>query len=424
MTAVPRRRFDVAIIGLGYVGLPLAKRACDVGWRVVGYDVDLARVHALQLGQSYVDDISDADVAGMLERGFVPTGDPALPGDAATVVICVPTPLADDQRPDLEPVLSAARTVAAVLRPDTLVVLESTTYPGTTEEVVRPIIEESGLSVGTDCFLAFAPERIDPGNADYPLEAVPRVVGGVTEACTAAAVEFYQHLVHHVVPARSAREAEMAKLIENVYRQVNIALVNELAMVSKSLGVDLWNAIDCASSKPYGFQAFHPGPGVGGHCIPVDPHYLTYKVRAATGTMFRMAELANDINGQMPDFVVRRIADLLNRRAIAVRGSSVLLLGVSYKPDVSDLRGTPAEPIARALLRAGAEVSYHDPHVDDWEVDGKPLTAAIDVDEALRSSDVVVLLQRHAAYDDALLSRCPTLFDASGSARTLAEEVL
>ena len=417
-----RPQLDLVIVGLGCVGLPLARIACELGWRVAGYELDASRVSLLRDGKSVVDDVSDADVEQMNRSGFVATGDSEVLGRAATVVICVPTPLSDDRQPDLTSVIAAAKDVTARLTPGTLVVLESTTYPGTTDEVLRPILEENGLRAGVYFHLAFAPERIDPGN-ELPLRAIPRVVGGVTPSCTEAAALFYGKLVYRVVTARSAREAEMSKLIENIYRQVNIALVNELAMVSRSLRVDLWDAISCAASKPYGFQPFRPGPGVGGHCIPVDPHYLTYKLGTTGGTL-RMAELADDINRGMPNYVVRRTAELLNRRGDAMHGSTVLLLGVAYKPDVSDLRGTPALPIARQLIELGANVSYHDPLVPDWEVDGKPVPSVIDLDEAVASHDLVILLQRHSCYDDELFTRCALLFDSCGAARSHAAEVL
>jgi UDP-N-acetyl-D-glucosamine dehydrogenase len=415
-------RYDLAVVGLGYVGLPLARAGCSAGLRVVGYDIDAARVAAVDQGRSVTDGMSDDDVAGMLAAGFRATTDPAALGQASAVVICVPTPMSPDRRPDLSAVLAATRDVAAILRPGMVVALESTTYPGTTDEVIRPILEETGLTCGVDFHLAFAPERISPGN-DTPLHDIPRVVGGVTPACTAAAAELYGRLVARVVLARSSREAEMSKLVENTYRQVNIALVNELAVVSRDLNVDLWDAISCAASKPYGYQPFWPGPGVGGHCIPVDPHYLTYKVRT-TGRTLRLAELADDINRDMPDYVVRRAAQLLNERGRTVRGSRILLLGVSYKPNVSDLRGTPALPIATRLIELGADVRYHDPNVDGWQVQDKPIDAVIDVEEAVESHDLVILLQRHREYSDDLMHRCRLLFDSSGAARNCTSEVL
>jgi nucleotide sugar dehydrogenase len=422
-TPAPLAGFDLAVVGLGYAGLPLARAACGLGWRVAGFDVDPARVAALRAGHSPLVDVSDADVDAMNQTGFLVTSDSGALSRSAVVVICVPTPVFEDRRPDLTSVISATETVARGLRPGTLVVLESTTYPGTTEEVLQPILERGGLRAGMDFHLAFAPERIDPGNDLFSLRSTPRVVGGVTPACTDAAAEFYAQLVDRVVRAGSAREAEMSKLIENIYRQVNIALVNELAIVSRSLGVDVWDAIWCASSKPYGFQAFRPGPGVGGHCIPVDPHYLTYKARVAGG-MLRMVELAEDINRNMPAYVVQRAFELLNRTGKPVQGSTVLLLGVTYKPDVSDLRGTPALPIASRLIELGAQVHYHDPLIDDWEVDGKPVPAAVDVGEAVRSHDLVILLQPHSSYDDSLFAACTLLFDTCGAARPYAAEIL
>lgn len=420
MTRNRNSTFDLVVVGLGYAGLPLVSAACEAGWRVAGFDIDSDRVAAL-VGGRPVGETTAENVAAMLHSGFVPTTNVDVLGDAAAVAICVPTPITDDRQPDLASLLDAITEVAARLRPGTLVLVESTTYPGTTSEILQPLLEASGLRAGSDFHLAFAPERIDPGNR-LPLRSIPRVVGGVTSACTTAAVAFYSKLVDRVVAARGAPEAEMSKLVENIYRQVNIALVNELAVVSRALGVDLWDAISCAASKPYGFQPFWPGPGVGGHCIPVDPHYLAYKVRTTGGTL-RMVELADDINRGMPQHVVGRVSELLNRVGRPVRGSTVLLLGVSYKPDVSDVRGTPALPVARLLSELGAVLHYHDPLVTDWQVDGKPVDSVVDVQEAVRTHDLVVLLQRHTAYGDDLLADCQLLFDSSGAARSLASEV-
>jgi nucleotide sugar dehydrogenase len=421
-TTSASRPFDLAVVGLGFVGLPLAHDAIREGLRVVGYDTDPGRVASINQGHSSADGLDDRDVATMLAQGFAATTDPVVLEAAETIVICVPTPVSDDRRPNLTAVLSAAQDVADHLQRGTLVTLESTTYPGTTEEVMRPILESGGLRVGTDFNLAFAPERINPGSG-VALREIPRVVGGVTASCTEAAMSFYGRLVDRVVPARSSREAEMSKLIENTYRQVNIAMVNELATICRDLQVDVWDAISCAASKPYGYQPFWPGAGVGGHCIPVDPHYLTYKVRTVGATL-RMAELADDINRGMPAYVVHRAMQLLNTRAQTVQGSSVLLLGVSYKPNVCDLRGTPALPIATQLMSLGAEVRYHDPHVEDWTVDGKPVSAVIDLEDAVAVQDLVVLLQRHDEYDDDLLRHCNVLFDATGTARDCSTEVL
>ncbi|MGW1973924.1 nucleotide sugar dehydrogenase, partial [Streptomyces tubercidicus] len=318
--------------------------------------------------------------------------------DAQTVIICVPTPLSADGGPDLTAVTGAGEAIAARLRPGVLVVLESTTYPGTTDEVLRPILERSGLRAGRDFALAFSPERIDPGNKNFGLRDTPKIVGGHTPECAARAVAFYSKVVDTVVQAKGTREAEMAKLLENTYRHVNIALVNELAILCRELDVDIWNAIDCAATKPFGFQAFRPGAGVGGHCIPIDPNYLSYKIRTL-GYEFRFVELAREINHRMPEYVVRRAQDLLNDAGKPVHGSRVLLLGVTYKPDIADQRETPAVPVARLLRKLGADVTYHDPFVDAWQVDGLPVPRAGELNSALREHDLTILLQDHSGYD-------------------------
>jgi UDP-N-acetyl-D-glucosamine dehydrogenase len=396
--------WDLAVVGLGYVGLPLVTGACDAGLRVVGFDVDAARVAGLNGGVSHVDDLADAEVAGLLTRGFRATTSPDVLADSDVVVICVPTPLDGDHRPDLAAVTGAARLVAERLRPGTLVVLESTTWPGTTSEVVLPILATSGLAVGKDYFLAYSPERIDPGNDRFGLRNTPKVVGGHTPACSRRASEFYGRLVDRVVPVAGTREAEMAKLLENTYRHVNIALMNEMAVFCDELGVDLWAAIDAAATKPFGFQAFRPGPGVGGHCIPADPNYLSHAVRKL-GYPFRFVELAQEINERMPAYVAARVGRLLNSERKAVNGSRVLLLGVTYKADIGDERETPALPLARRLRALGADVGYCDPYVAAWSVDGEPVRREPDLDSALAEADLVVLLQPHRAFDLAAVER-------------------
>jgi nucleotide sugar dehydrogenase len=399
---------DLLVIGLGYVGLPLAREAALSGLRVTGLDLDPAVVAGLNAGRSHVDDIAGEDVREMVARGFRATSDESAVGAPATVVICVPTPLSAASGPDLAAVRAAAATAARLLRPGMLVVLESTTYPGTTDEVVRPLLEEaSGLTAGTDFALAFSPERIDPGNKSYGIRNTPKVVGGQTPGCADAAARFYGKLCDQVVRAKSAREAEMAKLLENTYRHVNIALVNEMAVFCHELGVDLWDAIRCAATKPFGFQAFYPGPGVGGHCIPIDPSYLSYKVRTL-GYPFRFVELAQEINSRMPAYVVDRAAELLNSRAKPLNGARVLLVGVTYKRDIADQRESPVRPIARKLLARGAALAYHDPYVASWAVDGQPVRRA-DLGAELDACDLVLLLQDHAAIDLDRIARGPAL---------------
>jgi nucleotide sugar dehydrogenase len=393
---------DLAVVGLGYVGLPLAQAAVAAGLTVLGFDVDGDVVDAVQSGRSHIDDVSDEDVSAMVAAGFRATADEQdLKADV--IVICVPTPLADEGGPDLRAVVGASETVARHLGPGTLVVLESTTWPGTTEEVVLPILERPGLQVGRDVHLAFSPERIDPGNATYGVQNTPKVVGGVTPACGDAAEAFYSRFIRTVVRAAGTREAEMAKLLENTYRQVNIALVNEMAKFSHELGIDFWDVIRCASTKPFGFQTFLPGPGVGGHCIPIDPSYLSHQVQARLGYPFRFVELAQEVNRSMPRYVAERAWRLLNRGGKAVNGSRILLLGITYKPGVADQRESPAIPLAQLLEEAGAEVAFYDPFVECWQRDGRSSERVDDLASALREADLVIHLQPHPDYDESVL---------------------
>lgn len=392
---------DLVVVGLGYVGMPLAQEAVRSGLRVAGYDVSTRTIEGLAAGTSHIDDLTDDDIAEMVAGGFTATSDPTCIARSDAVVICVPTPLRDDTTPDLGAVEASSATIAEHLTRDTLVVLESTTYPGTTDDVVRPILETgSGLTAGTDFPLAYSPERIDPGNPTFGLRNTPKVVGGFTASCTERAVELYSRMVDTVVPTVGTREAEMAKLLENTYRHVNIALVNEMAVFSHDLGIDLWAAIEAAKTKPFGFQAFYPGPGVGGHCIPIDPNYLSYAVRSL-GYQFRFVELAQEVSGRMPAYVAARIQQLLNDHRKPVNGSKVLLLGVTYKADISDERETPARPLARRLRAMGADVSFFDPHVERFEVDGTDLPQAADLNAAMAESDITILLQPHAGILEA-----------------------
>ncbi|RVX46330.1 nucleotide sugar dehydrogenase [Nonomuraea polychroma] len=405
---------DLAVIGLGYVGMPLAKEAVGAGLRVVGVDVDPVKVEALNAGKSYIDDLTDADLEHMLAHGFSATLDETVLARSNTIVICVPTPLDEDHRPDLSAVEGATKAVARNLSKGTLVVLESTTWPGTTDEVARPLLEQSGLVAGESFHLAFSPERIDPGNPKFGLRNTPKVVGGYTATCRDRATAFYGQFIEQVVPVSGTREAEMAKLLENTYRHVNIALVNEMAIFCDELGIDLWEAIDAAATKPFGFQKFLPGPGVGGHCIPVDPSYLSYTVRKL-GYPFRFVELAQEINERMPSYVVARVQRLLNRHKKPVNGARVVMLGVTYKPDIADERETPALPVARALLELGAELSFADPYVKEWSVDGTPVPREEDLADAVVNADVTLLMQQHAAFDlDMVEAKARLVLDTRG----------
>ncbi|MGW1840488.1 nucleotide sugar dehydrogenase [Streptomyces sp. BBFR2] len=402
----------LAVIGLGYTGLPLAREACAAGMQVTGVDTNPAVPATLESGRSPLPDLTEADIAAMRTAGFHATTDPGVLAEASVAVLCVPTPLDDAGGPDLTHVRDAARALGAHLKPGTLVILESTSFPGTTDGPVRAILEESsGLTAGPDFSLAFSPERIDPGNEHFGVRNTPRVVGGHTPACTEAAVAFFQKLCDRVVRASSAREAELSKLLENVYRSVNIALVNEIAVTARAWGIDVSNAIDCASSKPFGFQEFRPGPGVGGHCIPVDPAYLTHWAREI-GSPLPLVELAQRINSAMPSHVVHRAGQLLNGAGKELAGSRVLLVGVTYKRDSRDLRSTPAAPLARLLDEAGARVTYHDPLADGWSPDGTAVPAAPDLRRAATEADLTILLQDHRVIPvDELPRWAPLLLD-------------
>ena len=385
----------MTIIGLGYVGLPLAQEVGRSGMQVSGFDTDSAVVARLNGGESHVDDINTVDLAEMIEAGFIATDDPARIGASDVVVICVPTPLDEAGTPDLGAVVSASRLIAENLLPGTLVVLESTTYPGTTDDVVKPILETgSGLVAGLDFNLAYSPERIDPGNPTWGLRNTPKVVGGLSDRCRDRAVAFYEDIVDTVVPTVGLREAEFAKLLENTYRHINIALMNEMAVLCHELGIDLWAAIEAARTKPFGYEAFYPGPGIGGHCIPVDPNYLSWVVRSV-GYRFRFVELAEEVLERMPAYVAGRAQDALNAERKSVNGSVVLLLGVTYKANISDLRETPARPLVSHLLAMGADVRFYDPFADLLVVDGRELVSETDLARAVAAADLVVLLQAH-----------------------------
>lgn len=408
----------IVIVGQGYVGLPLAQAATKAGFTVVGLDRSPLVVSGLNAGRSHIDDIDSAEVAAMRRAGYRASTDPAEQADASVVVICVPTPLSDTGGPDLGAVTAASEACAEHLTVGTLVVLESTTYPGTTEEIVAPLLEKHGLVAGSDFHLAFSPERVDPGNPHFGITNTPKVVGGLSPACAAVARTFYSRFIDEVVTARGTREAEMAKLLENTYRHVNIALVNEMAVFCQELGVDLWDAISLASTKPFGYQAFYPGPGVGGHCIPIDPNYLSFKVKTL-GYPFRFVELAQEINNGMPGYVVSRTAELLNTAGLPLSRAKVLLLGVTYKPDIADQRESPAEPVARRLIAAGATVSYHDPHVSEWSVEGVAIERCTSL-QAIAQADVTILLTSHREYSSTSIPEQPGLvLDTRGALRDL-----
>jgi UDP-N-acetyl-D-glucosamine dehydrogenase len=396
------RSAQVAVLGLGYVGLPLLKTFFDAGFRVLGFDVDRQKVEALRRGETYLRHLGEELARDFPESDrFEATSDPDRLAGADAVVLCVPTPLGEHREPDLSYVLDSTREVAERLAPGRLVVLTSTTYPGTTREEVLPILEGRGLRCGRDFFLAFSPEREDPGRRDLTTRTIPRLVGGVDEASTEMARTLFRQAVDEVHAVESAEIAEAAKLLENVYRAVNIALVNELKIVLDAMGLDIWQVIRAAATKPFGFQAFHPGPGLGGHCIPIDPFYLTWKAKEV-GVHTHFIELAGEVNTRMPAYVVRRVMEALNEEGKPLKGSRVLVLGVAYKPDVDDIRETPAAEILERLRAGGAEVSYHDPHIPDFpdmrkhsiRLSSVPLTP-----ELLRSQDCVLVVTDHDAID-------------------------
>ncbi|MGB3483053.1 MAG: nucleotide sugar dehydrogenase [Mycobacterium sp.] len=390
----------VAVVGQGYVGLPLSVRAAQVGHHVVAYDIDESRMKRLHAGESYIEDVSDEDLIAILEADtFHPSSEARACAAFDVAIIAVPTPLREGV-PDLRYIEESAHTLARYLRPGATVIVESTTYPGTTQELVAPILEEgSGLVAGLDFHLGYSPERIDPGNATWTLVNTPKIVSGVDDASLASVRAFYDTIVETTIPVVSPREAELAKLVENTFRHVNIALVNEIAIFAHELGIDVWDAIDAASTKPFGFMRFTPGPGVGGHCLPIDPSYLSWCVERTLGHNFRFVELANDVNEHMPDHVVRRITMELNSARQAVNGSRILLLGLSYKKNTGDARESPSVRVAQLLAAMGAQVLGADPHiVEAGHLDG--LLRRVDpTPEELASADAVVLLTDHDGFD-------------------------
>jgi len=406
---------QIGIVGLGYVGLPLAAAFGRAGHRVVGYDVNAPRVERLGRGESDIEDVTSEELGELGDR-FTATGDPTLLADCDAVLICVPTPLVAEREPDLTYVRESAETIASVLREGQLVVLESTTYPGTTREELLPRLERSGLEVGRGFFLAYSPERIDPGRINHTIATTPKVVGGITPACLERAERIYSEVCDEVVPVSSPEAAELSKLLENIFRSVNIALVNELAQLTDRLGIDIWEVVDAASSKPFGFMRFEPGPGMGGHCLPVDPFYLAYKARQHDfATEF--VELAGKINQAHPLFCVSNIQRALNDREKSVKGSRVLIVGVAYKSGVADLRESPALKIIDHLRELGAEVSYHDPHVSALP---EQALESVALEEAVAAADAVAIVTAHPQLDyPALVAAASLVVDFRGVTRPL-----
>jgi UDP-N-acetyl-D-glucosamine dehydrogenase len=391
---IEAREAKVVVVGQGYVGLPLAMRCAEVGFAVVGYDTTSARVDELHAGRSYVEDVSDSQLADARRAGYRPSCDAEDLRDFDIAVITVQTPL-NEGAPDLSFIESAGRDLARFLSPDALVVLESTTYPGTTDELLRPILETGGLRGETDFYVGYSPERIDPGNGTWSFVNTAKVVSGIGPSSLAAVEAFYGSIVDRIVSVGATAEAELTKLLENTFRHVNIALVNELAMFARDLGVDIWSAIDAAATKPYGFMPFTPGPGVGGHCLPIDPSYLAWRVERQLGHRFRFVELANDVNRGMPEYVVSRVIALLNQEQRSVNGSRILMLGLAYKPGTSDWRESPAMTIVEQLLALGADVRAHDAHVPDDARLGPPVPRVKCSIAEIASADLVVLCVDH-----------------------------
>ncbi len=424
LSRVEDRSAVVGVVGLGYVGLPLAVEFAAAGYNVVGLDVDPDVVTAINAGASHIQDVASADLVPHTAAGrIVATTDAARLADCDAISLCVPTPLNKIKDPDLSYVLTSTRSVAEHLRAGQLVILESTTYPGTTDEVIRPVLEESGLTVGEDVFLCYSPERVDPGNETWHTKNTPKVIGGVTEACAEAGVALYETVFDTLVPTENARAAELVKVYENTFRMINIALANELAQACDRLGLNVWDVIEAAATKPFGFMKFTPGPGLGGHCIPLDPHYLSWKMRSLAYKT-RMIDVASEINAEMPSFVVRKVADALNDVAKPVRGSRVLVLGVAYKRDIDDLRESPALEILRLLQENGADVGYHDPFCPSIADDGHtalkdlPLHSVDLTPEELAAADAVVVVTDHTTVDYAAVRRhAPLIVDTRGVLR-------
>lgn len=395
----------IGIVGLGYVGLPLAVEFAEAGYPVLGFDVTRRVVDGINAGRSHVQDIPGGRLAKLVTGGRLSaTVDLARLREADLVAICVPTPLSKTRDPDVSFVAAATESVARAIRPGQAIVLQSTTYPGTTRELLLPALGRGGLEVGKDFFLAFSPERVDPGNPKYNTHNTPKIVGGVTEACTRVTMALYQPAIATLVAVSSPEAAELVKLLENTFRSVNIGLVNEMAIVCDKLGVDVWEVIEAAATKPFGFMKFTPGPGVGGHCIPLDPHYLAWKMRSLNYRT-RFIELAGEINAEMPEYWVEKVVAALNEQRKSVRGSTVLVAGVAYKKDVDDIRESPALDIIRLLQRLGAVVQYHDPFIPELREDGMALASTPLTVAAVRAADCVVIVTDHSALDYAMLAK-------------------
>ena len=414
----------VGIVGLGYVGLPLAVEMAEAGYKTIGFDVQAKKVDSVNAGHNYIGDIVGDKLKNMVETGYLrATSDFDFIRDVDAVAICVPTPLDKYQQPDISYVKGSTESVAAHVHPGMLVVLESTTYPGTTEELLKPILEKSGLVCGEDFYLAFSPERVDPGNKQYKTKNTPKVVGGVTKDCTEIAAALYRNVLEGgVYEVSSPAVAEMEKLLENTYRNINIGLANEMAIICNRMGINVWEVIEAAKTKPYGFQAFYPGPGLGGHCIPLDPFYLTWKAREFDYHT-RLIETSGEINTGMPEYVVDRVMKVLNRNKTAMNGAKVLVLGVAYKNDIDDYRESPALNVIDHLIEQGAETTYYDPYIPEYKHKGKVHTGAKELtDEMLREADIVVICTAHECFDyDRIQKLSKEIFDTRNAMKNVAD---
>jgi UDP-N-acetyl-D-glucosamine dehydrogenase len=415
---IEKRKAVVGVIGLGYVGLPLAVEFGDQGFKVLGFEISQKKVKVINSGRSDIDDIEDRQVKNLVGKGLLKaTLNFSLLKNADCISICVPTPLSKTKDPDVSYILSAVEQVKRYLHPGQLVVLESTTYPGTTEELIRPILEKTGLKVGRDFFLAFSPERVDPANRNYFIKNTPRVVGGTTPLCTKIAKLFYEQIINKVIPVSSTQGAEMAKLLENTFRSVNIGLVNEVALMCDRLKIDVWEIIEAAKTKPFGFMPFYPGPGLGGHCIPIDPHYLSWKLKSLN-YYARFIELAGDINSHMPEYVVERVTRALNQVKKTVKGSNLLVLGVAYKKDIKDVRESPALDVIKLFQNAGAKVKYNDPHVPSILMNCDTMKSVSLSSSLLKKTDCVVIVTDHSSYDyDWIVKNSKLVFDTRNACK-------
>lgn len=416
---IKNKTAKVSIIGLGYVGLPLSMEFCKSGFTVIGIDVDKGKIDALKKGESYVQDVKNDDVKLFIKnKKFIPAADFSLLRDADTVSVCVPTPLRKTRDPDISYIVSATSEIKKYLHKGQLIVLESTTYPGTTDEVLLPELESTGMKAGVDFFLAFSPERVDPGNKKYNTKNTPKIIGGVTEECTKFAKYLYEQAIDSVIPVSSTKSAEMVKLLENTFRAVNIGLVNEIALMCDKLGIDVWEVIDSAGTKPFGFMPFYPGPGLGGHCIPIDPLYLSWKLKTLHYTA-RFIELADDININMPVYVVSKVVDALNKKKKSINGAKIIILGVTYKKDVNDVRESPAIDIMKLLINKGAELSFCDPYVNFIpEINS---IEKVELEEnVFNTADCVVIVTDHSGFDyDWIVKNSKIVVDTRNAARNV-----